>query len=83
MKPHKPNFMSNEQLRSLIEQRSTEHLLQHSRMGWEYANEVKEELYVLLQEILNLLGPDAPECCGCRYEWQKAVDLIKKRLEGK
>lgn len=34
----------------------------------------------LLSEILNLLGPTAPTCCGCKAEWQMAIDLIKGRL---
>ena len=39
-----------------------------------------QDFVSVLREVLNLLGPDAPECCGCRYEWQKAIDLIKTRL---
>jgi len=34
----------------------------------------------LFNELLNLLGPTAPTCCGCSAEWQKAIDLIKKQL---
>jgi len=34
----------------------------------------------LFNELLNLLGPTAPSCCGCSAEWQKAIDLIKTRL---
>jgi hypothetical protein len=58
-------------------------LQQHARRGWDYARELEDErkaLTEVLMEAMNLIGPDAPECCGCRYEWQKAVDLIKKRL---
>lgn len=40
-----------------------------------------QDLVAVLREVLNLLGPDAPECCGCRYEWQKAIDLIKDCLK--
>lgn len=34
----------------------------------------------LFNELLNLLGPTAPSCCGCSAEWQAAIDLIKTRL---
>jgi len=69
-----------------IQDRSVEDLLQNTREGWRYAAELEQkrkELMEVLKDVLNLLGPDAPECCGCRYEWQQAVDLIKKRLEGR
>lgn len=35
----------------------------------------------VLQQLLNLLGPTAPECSGCAEEWQAAIDLIKGKLE--
>jgi hypothetical protein len=35
----------------------------------------------VLHQLLNILGPTAPECCGCAVEWQAAIDLIKKELE--
>lgn len=34
----------------------------------------------LFNELLNILGPTAPSCCGCSAEWQAAVQLIRKRL---
>jgi hypothetical protein len=34
----------------------------------------------LFNELLNILGPTAPTCCGCSAEWQAAIDLIKTRL---
>ena len=35
----------------------------------------------LFNEILNLLGPEPPSCCGCAVEWQAAIDLLRKRLD--
>jgi hypothetical protein len=35
----------------------------------------------VFHQLLNILGPTPPECCGCAYEWQAAIDLIKKELE--
>ena len=35
----------------------------------------------LFNEILNLLGPEPPTCCGCAVEWQAAIHLIRKRLD--
>lgn len=35
----------------------------------------------VLQQLLTLLGPTAPACCGCAEEWQAAIDLIKRELE--
>jgi len=40
-----------------------------------------EELENALSQLLIILGPTPPECCGCAYEWQTAIDLIKKELE--
>ena len=40
-----------------------------------------EELENVLSQLLIILGPTPPECCGCAYEWQAAIDLIKKELE--
>ena len=35
----------------------------------------------LFSQLLNILGPEAPSCCGCSAEWQAAVQLIRKRLD--
>jgi len=40
-----------------------------------------EELENALSQLMIILGPTPPECCGCAYEWQTAIDLIKKELE--
>ena len=32
-------------------------------------------------EALRLLGPEAPECCGCKYEWQHAINILQEALE--
>lgn len=45
-----------------------------------YVQEPAPEDTTLFQELLNLLGPTTPTCCGCKAEWQKAIDLIKTRL---
>lgn len=46
-----------------------------------YVQEPAPEDTTLFQELLNLLGPTTPTCCGCKAEWQTAIDLIKKELE--
>lgn len=38
------------------------------------------ELENVMQQLLTLLGPTAPACCGCAEEWQSAIYLIKKEL---
>lgn len=46
-----------------------------------FATLINEGTKQVLQELLHLLGPTAPACCGCAEEWQAAIDLIKGELE--
>lgn len=46
-----------------------------------FATLVNEGTKQVLHQLLNILGPTPPECCGCEYEWQAAIDLIKRELE--
>jgi hypothetical protein len=31
-----------------------------------------------MRRVLDLLGPDVPECSGCAAEWRMAIDEIKE-----
>ena len=46
-----------------------------------FAALVEAEHKLVLHQLLNILGPTAPTCCGCAVEWQAAIDLIRKELE--
>lgn len=34
-----------------------------------------------MRQVLELLGPQAPECCGCRAEWDMAIDVLESALK--
>lgn len=34
-----------------------------------------------LRQALELLGPEAPECCGCRAEWDMAIKALEDGLK--
>ena len=44
------------------------------------ADQMRRKYEPVLREVLDLLGPEAPECCGCRAEWEMAIDAIRKVL---
>mgnify|MGYP007125366920 CR=1 FL=1 len=44
------------------------------------ADQMRRKYEPVLREVLDLLGPEAPECCGCRAEWEMAIAAIKKVL---
>lgn len=35
----------------------------------------------VMRQALNLLGPTAPECCGCEYEWNEAIKALEAALK--
>ena len=41
------------------------------------------ELVEVLKEIVQVMGPDVPECSGCEYEWKMAIDALQDKLEPK
>jgi len=34
----------------------------------------------VLKQALEALGPNAPECCGCRAEWQIAIESLRQTI---
>jgi hypothetical protein len=34
----------------------------------------------VMRRVLDLLGPDVPECSGCAAEWRMAIDEINEVL---
>lgn len=34
-----------------------------------------------MRTVLELLGPQAPECCGCAAEWNEAIKLLEEQLK--
>ena len=34
----------------------------------------------VLKQALEALGPNAPECCGCRAEWQIAIESLRQAI---
>ena len=39
-----------------------------------------EKRDAVLREVLSILGPTAPECCGCAAEWRMAIKAIQEVL---
>tara|TARA_R110000803_G_scaffold163913_1_gene227646 strand:+ start:25399 stop:25587 length:189 start_codon:yes stop_codon:yes gene_type:complete len=37
-------------------------------------------LKAAIQKAINLLGPTAPDCCGCEYEWNQAITQLQAAL---
>lgn len=35
----------------------------------------------VMRQSLELLGPQAPECCGCRAEWDMAIKALDDALK--
>ena len=35
----------------------------------------------VMRMALELLGPQAPECCGCAAEWNEAIKLLEEQLK--
>lgn len=44
-------------------------------------NEALAQHEATLRQVLELLGPQAPECCGCRSEWDMAIDVLESALK--
>lgn len=40
-----------------------------------------ESYRAVMRQALEALGPSAPECSGCAYEWQQAVNALREALE--
>jgi len=34
-----------------------------------------------MKQALEALGPNAPECCGCRAEWQIAIESLRQAIQ--
>ena len=39
-------------------------------------------LKAAIQEAITLLGPTAPDCCGCEEEWNEAITQLQAALKG-
>ena len=50
----------------------------HSQNRWQI---ISSDLEQAAQKALKLLGPEAPECCGCRYEWEQAIEVLRNAIE--
>lgn len=35
----------------------------------------------VMRQALELLGPQAPECCGCATEWNEAIKALEEQLK--
>lgn len=35
----------------------------------------------VMRHVLDVLGPQAPKCCGCEYEWNEALTTLKEALK--
>lgn len=38
-------------------------------------------LEIAIRNALQLLGPEAPTCCGCEYEWSQAIKVLREAIE--
>jgi hypothetical protein len=43
--------------------------------------EENERMRAAIGEALSYLGPSAPNCAGCEYEWNEAIRVLKKALK--
>ncbi len=34
-----------------------------------------------MKQAIQLLGPVAPDCCGCEYEWREAIKVLQDAIE--
>ena len=41
-----------------------------------------DALRAAAQAAINLLGPTAPDCCGCEYEWNHAITQLQAAMKG-
>tara|TARA_R110000822_G_scaffold36783_5_gene103362 strand:+ start:2462 stop:2650 length:189 start_codon:yes stop_codon:yes gene_type:complete len=37
-------------------------------------------LKAAIQKAVTLLGPTAPDCCGCEFEWNQAIKQLQAAL---
>lgn len=35
----------------------------------------------VMRHVLDVLGPQAPECCGCKAEWNEAIKALEDALK--
>lgn len=35
----------------------------------------------VMRHVLDVLGPQAPECCGCKAEWNEAIKALEEALK--
>ena len=42
--------------------------------------EERDALKAAAQTAIKLLGPTAPDCCGCEYEWNQAITQLRAAL---
>lgn len=35
----------------------------------------------VMRHVLDVLGPQAPECCGCKAEWNEAIRALEEVLQ--
>ena len=42
-----------------------------------------QELETGVKTIYNTMGPETPDCCGCKAEWSVSMEICKSLLEAK
>ena len=42
--------------------------------------EARAQQEAVMRHVLELLGPQAPECCGCKAEWSEAIKALEDAL---
>lgn len=43
--------------------------------------EVLAQQEEVMRNVLDVLGPQAPECCGCKAEWNEAIKALEDALK--
>jgi len=62
----------------------------HENWGWLQLKDQRNNLQAKVQEletgvktIYNTMGPETPDCCGCKVEWSVSMEICKSLLEAK
>ena len=74
------SLFTESQVKALLTQADDDFSAGMTVVHLQVADQMRRKYEPVLREVLDLLGPEAPECCGCRAEWEMAIAAIKKVL---
>ena len=74
------NLYGENQVREALAQQERDYRVATNAQLQGY-DQAKRKYEAVMRKVLELLGPQAPECCGCAAEWNEAIKALEDALK--